>query len=324
MSEGAIFMLLCWAMFPTLIIVAVVVKLREVRKARRWPAIEGKVIVSDVQPRKNKPGDPGYNFHDTEVANEPRVEYEFQVAGKTYRGRRITIGEKTAAFELEGILARYPVGAPVTVYYDPANPETAVLERDLPWRMMAGGIGCLLLFFIGGPLVAMFFYFNNVAWLQSHLANPDRAPFVAAATGFGLLTVLFALTFTRMVWQASKWPVARGRIVSSGVESYEDSSDDDGPNRTRYKSSVVYTYEVNGRKYSGDRVVIGVTTSATIPRFAKRTARKYPVGHEVDVFYNPESPGESVLEPYSRWHYLLWLMAAAMFTLAWAVATGRM
>ena len=52
-----------------------------------------------------------------------------------------------------------------------------------------------------------------------------------AATGFGLLTVLFALTFTRKVWQAARWPVARGRIVSSGVESYERCSDDD-PART--------------------------------------------------------------------------------------------
>jgi hypothetical protein len=48
------------------------------------------------------------------------------------------------------------------------------------------------------------------------------------------------------------------------------------------------------------------------------------VGSEVEVHYNPQNPGESVLRPHSRWHYLIWLVAAGMFTLAWAVATGRL
>jgi hypothetical protein len=321
MSAGAVFMLIAWAMFPTLIIVALVVKLCEVRKAKRWPYTTGKVIVSDVHSRRKKPGEIGYKQGDAEVANEPQVEYLYHVGGRTYRGQRVTIGERTAGFELESILARYPVGAAVTVYYDPANPQTAVLERDLPAGKMLLGGGCVLLFFIGGPLLAMLLYFDGVAWLQANLAEPKRAPFVAAAGGFGLLTLLFAVAFTRMVRQARHWPVTPGRIVSAGVEAYED--DSDYASRTQYRASVLYTYEVNGHLYAGDRVRLGVVTSSTIPGAARRLAARYPAGSEVDVHYNPESPGESVLQPYSRWHYLLWLMAAAMLALAWAVATGR-
>jgi hypothetical protein len=81
---------------------------------------------------------------------------------------------------------------------------------------------------------------------------------------------------------------------------------------------VRYTYEVNGRQYSGDRLTVGVRISATFSAFAKRAAARYPVGMEVDVHYNPESPGESVLHPLSRWHYLLWLFLAAMLALAWS------
>src|SRR5436190_367681 len=120
MDQGAICFLLAAGMFPAVILVAVVVKLVEVRRARRWPTTPGKVIACGVESTRKEPGDPGYNFGDTEVENLPRVEYEYHVAGKKYRGRRIDLGEKTSGFELEAILARYPVGTDVTVYYDPA------------------------------------------------------------------------------------------------------------------------------------------------------------------------------------------------------------
>jgi hypothetical protein len=321
MSGGAIFVLAACAMFPTLLIVAVVVKLREVQKAKRWPYTTGKVIVSEVQAIKKEAGAEGHNYGGTAIRNEPRVEYQYQVLGKTYRCGRITIGERTADFELESILARYPVGATVTVYYDPAKPGTAVLERDLfSGKLLAGG-GCVLLFFIAGPLLAMLLYFNAVAWLTARLDDPHRAPFVAAAGGFGLLTLWFAIAFTRMVRQASRWPVTPGRIMSSGVEAFQDDSGE-GPSQTHYRSRVLYTYEVNGHLYAGDRLRLGVVTSSNIPGMARRLAARYPVGSEVDVHYNPESPGESVLHPHSRWHYLLWITAAAMFALAWSVAVG--
>ncbi|OAI54783.1 hypothetical protein AYO44_14225 [Planctomycetaceae bacterium SCGC AG-212-F19] len=319
--EDAFFMLICWAMFPTLIIVAVVVKLWEVYKARRWPATEGKVLVSDIQAQIKTPGSPGYNFHDTEVTNEPRVEYEYQVGGKTYRNQRITIGEKTSEYELEEILARYPVGAAVTVYYDPANPQTAVLERDIFNGKMFAALGCMMLFFIGVPFVAVFFYNNGVGWLEAHTARPKNAPFVAAAAGFGLLVLLFAIGYTGIVIQSMRWPIAPGRIISSGVQEYQVT--DEGTTSTHYKVSVVYAYEVNGRKYTGDRLRMGIVISGTLTALAKRTARRYPVGDEVEVYYNPKKPSESVLHPYTNWIVLPWLMAAAMLWLAWAVATGR-
>jgi hypothetical protein len=326
MSAGAIFMIIVVALFPTLLIVAIVVKLWEVSKARRWPSATGKVIVSTVQSHKKTPGDPGYNFGDTEVTNEPRVEYEYRVGGRKYRGRRITIGEKTSGSELEAILARYPVGAAVTVYYDPANPQTAVLERDLPAGLWAVGVGCVVLS-IAVPLVAALVYFQGVDWLQVRLADPGRAPFVTAAGGFGLVVLLFGLAFLHHVRQASRWPVTTGRIVASGVEAYRDwrENTSDSTRRQRYyKPSVRYAYEVNGRRYSGDRLTLGMVMSASLPGFAKRTAARYPVGKEVEVYYDPQSPGESVLHPHSRWHYLIFLVAGCMLTLAWAVATGRM
>ena len=81
---------------------------------------------------------------------------------------------------------------------------------------------------------------------------------------------------------------------------------------------------MNGQKYLGDRLVLGVTTSSNLSSLAKCSANKYEVGSEVEVYYNPKSPGEACLFPRGKILILPWIVAAIMLTLAWAVATGRM
>lgn len=323
MSGGTLFIVVVVGMFGGVFAVAIVVKWWEVRKAAKWRSAEGKVVVSGVRSWRRGPGDAGYDFHDTEMTNEPDVQYVFRVGGKEYRGRRVTIGEKTSSFELEAILARYPVGATVTVYYDPADPNQAVLERDFPGWVWGVGIGCLAAIVVA-PMLAVFFYNHGLGWLRPHLAHPDAAPFVTAAAGFGLLVLLFALSFTSYVWKVSRWPTTTGRIVSSGADAYEDWRDRLARSypRTFHKAAVVYRYEVNGREYLGDRVRLGVVVSATSPGVARRLAAKYPVGREVTVYYDPQRPGESVLRPRSLWHLLIWLVAAGMLYLAWWAGMG--
>src|SRR5688572_14041090 len=101
MSGGMVFVIIVIVMFGGLIALAMGVKWWEVRKAAKWPSVEGKVVVSRVRAERQQPGDAGYNFHDTEMSNHPHVEYEFHVGARKHRGRRITIGEKTSAYELE-------------------------------------------------------------------------------------------------------------------------------------------------------------------------------------------------------------------------------
>ena len=107
----------------------------------------------------------------------------------------------------------------VTVYYDPADPKTAVLERDFPKWIRAVGVGCVVVA-VAAPLVAAGLYFYGVDWLKARLPNPDRAPFVMAAGGFGAVAMLMVVGFLIYVVKAACWPVARGRIVASGVEGF--------------------------------------------------------------------------------------------------------
>jgi hypothetical protein len=326
MSTGAIFILCVVAMFPTLILIALGVKLRELREARRWPETTGKVIASRVQSLRKTPSDPGYGRRDTNVTNQPLVQYEYTVGARTYRCSRISVAAEVDGAELRAILERYPVGKAVTVYYDPARPERALLERTLPAGKPALGLGCLMVLFVGGPLTAVFLDYDALAWLKPRVADPGWAGLVAVLTGFGLGVTLLALAAWRLGRQASQWPVARGRVIRSEVEEFESWDDDSGSQRARpcYRAAVLYRYEVDGLTYQGDRLTLGTVVSSSSPGFAPRTTAKYPVGTEVEVHFIPLSPGESVVYPRSVLHLLLWPVAAAFFAFAWAPASGRL
>ena len=163
-----------------MILIAVVVKLYEVWRAKSWLQAEGKVLASRVatQVKSRAFEESG----DTQFETIPLVEYEFRIGSQTHRGTRITIGEKVPDSEIEETLARYPVGKAVTVFYNPKNPKQCLLERDLPIsnKMFAVGTGLLVLIFVGGPLLLYFGYWNGLDWIRPHMANPKHAPFVTA------------------------------------------------------------------------------------------------------------------------------------------------
>jgi hypothetical protein len=58
--------------------------------------------------------------------------YRHSPAGNTYQGERISFGERIgdSDSDVAGIGADpYPTGSTVEVFYDPADPANAVLER---------------------------------------------------------------------------------------------------------------------------------------------------------------------------------------------------
>lgn len=100
-------------------------KMRDVAKqaAQNWSSTMGVVIASTVQVKRT------YKSR-SEI---PVVVYQYQVDGKPYTGRVVKAGEQFFSVRLYGdaqkTIARYPVGAQVMVYYNPANPAESALER---------------------------------------------------------------------------------------------------------------------------------------------------------------------------------------------------
>ena len=101
------------------------------------------------------------------------------------------------------------------------------------------------------------------------------------------------------------------------ISSYDADSSD------RFKPSITYVYEVNGRQYRGGRVTVAIPFSSNISWLSRRTLAKYPVGTKVDVRYNPKNPRESVLHPWSAGHAVRLLIAAGLIALAWALAASE-
>jgi hypothetical protein len=81
-----------------------------------------------------------------------------QGTGRDYSSERITLADiSSGAGRAQSIVSRYPDGAPVTVYHNPADPSDAVLERG-------GTAGIQILYVIGGVFAAagVLFLFGSV------------------------------------------------------------------------------------------------------------------------------------------------------------------
>lgn len=88
-----------------------------------WRSTQGRVLKSRVEVSG---GD--------HTSVSPYVLYEYEVHGQAYQSVQIQAGDRFIrsggsrnAYET---VDRYPVGAVVTVYYDPSNPAEAALERE--------------------------------------------------------------------------------------------------------------------------------------------------------------------------------------------------
>jgi hypothetical protein len=124
-NSGLFWVILIALPMIVLIVVAVLVKRMEVRRAATWPSAMGRIVRSENEERRHS-----NEADQVTVTSVAVVEYEFTVAGRAWRGSRVSIGETA---NTDATLKRYPVGTIVEVFYDPADPRNAVLERD-PWR----------------------------------------------------------------------------------------------------------------------------------------------------------------------------------------------
>jgi hypothetical protein len=93
------------AAIPGVIVFAAVYKYLEILQVRRWPSAPGRIVVSTSQAREVSRGDA--NSNDTELRSFAGIEYEYTVAGRTYRGTRVSIGENMGNFEVAETIARF-------------------------------------------------------------------------------------------------------------------------------------------------------------------------------------------------------------------------
>ena len=310
---GPLVMWLFGAMCVAIIVVIVGSKLWEARRASAWPQAAGRIVKSTIEARRHQ-----FAGEETTVTNVPVVEYEFAVAGTTYRGSRISIGEDSGGTNTDATLARYPIDATVMVYYDPADPTDCVLERDIPQGF---GRGCALLVAIGAIMAACVYWLatGGTKLIAAHLPEGANAPLVVLTSAMGAVVLLFFFAGRRVAKEAAGWPVTRGTVVISSTESLHQMQQ--GRDVISYAPVVEFSYQVNGRDYRSRQITLGARLAGT-RSFAEQIAARYPQGSPVEVHYEPANPSNAVLQITSSASWILLGLAAFCFGVAAVAASG--
>lgn len=95
---------------------------------------------------------------------------------------------------------------------------------------------------------------------------------------------------------SEQWSDTNGVVASSQV-IYDKDSDGD----TTYKPDILYNYQVNGKSYQQGNIRYDGSWASSRSTYARDMVRKYPVGKQVDVYYDPDEVSEAVLEPGVIW-----------------------
>lgn len=101
---------------------------RKMAAVSQWPSTMGTVLASTIEWRHSS---------DSGSTAYPVVQYSYQVNGQAYQSYKLAPGPEVGGTGANKVVARYPAGAQVMVFYDPQNPSDAVLERKAPamWLM---------------------------------------------------------------------------------------------------------------------------------------------------------------------------------------------
>jgi len=114
-------------------------------RARYWPTAQGKVLESRLREVRTGRGRSWAVY----------VLYEYWVNGATHRSDvwRMEAGSSSFTGAANKVIARYPAGSAVMVYYNPDAPGDAMLEPGkMDWWLFFGGV-C---FFVVGMAAVLF------------------------------------------------------------------------------------------------------------------------------------------------------------------------
>jgi hypothetical protein len=87
---------------------------KQAKASTNWPTATGTVTESGTKT--------------VMFRRQPQIAYTYSVNGTPFSAQRISFAGGYKSNEVDPILARYPVGAQVTVAHDPQNPAEATLE----------------------------------------------------------------------------------------------------------------------------------------------------------------------------------------------------
>lgn len=107
-----------------------------------------------------------------------------------------------------------------------------------------------------------------------------------AAIGVVLLVAGFLMA--RTPGKSTGWSTTTGQILASTINYRRRSGGGHAP-----YPLVMYVYQVEGQQYQSQRIYFGGAVGGSA---MTGIIKKYPVGTQVPVYYNPQNPADAVLE----------------------------
>ncbi|MBN1854603.1 MAG: DUF3592 domain-containing protein [Pirellulales bacterium] len=167
---------------------------------------------------------------------------------------------------------------------------------------VSGGVG-----YVGGIVYGLLMYVRYLKTVPASIRTHHHQERIAALRGkklpwfvavIGIVSTLvggglcaWAVIELNQALASRDWPQVPGRILVSKVESSEDSE-----GGKSYSAAISYGYAVDRYRYTGNRISFSDFASSSY-RSAFNIVNRYQKGKEVPVFYNPNHPQRSVLEP---------------------------
>lgn len=120
----------------------------EVREARGWPEVPGRVSSTTHDSWREMAPKSGTSFK-----FRPVINFRYEVAGVEYLGREAWLGavpEFSEEAEMRALLDRFPEGTTLRVRHDPADPSRAAVFLATDWmRGMFWWLGGAVFLFLG-------------------------------------------------------------------------------------------------------------------------------------------------------------------------------
>jgi hypothetical protein len=136
---------------------------RQIR-SESFPTVGGTILSSEISSYQSTDSD-GH----TTTQHKPEITFSYEVNSTTYTGSVYRFGAFSSSDRdyAEGVVAGYPEGAEVEVYYNPADPSEAVLEVGVDSMQMF-----LFLFLTPFNLIMLWLWGVNAGALRRMLAKP--------------------------------------------------------------------------------------------------------------------------------------------------------